>query len=107
VVLVWLNKVEVGTKTLGESVVAVELKLGTNDGVTTGALGSKTGVISTSSSLVVLGKVDWSIVVGTSSTTGGKVSPSYLGGSLRSVGKSANILVSLSIYTGEGNSRIT
>jgi len=63
VALVGLDKVEVRSKTLGETIVTVELKLGTNDGVTTGTLGSKTGVVSTTGSLVVIGEVDGALLL--------------------------------------------
>jgi hypothetical protein len=82
VVLIRLDKVEVRTKTLGETIVAVKLKLSTDDWVSAGALGSKTGVVSTSGSLVVIGKVDRSVVVGSGTATRGKVSPSDFGSSL-------------------------
>jgi hypothetical protein len=82
VVLIRLDKVEVRTKTLGETIVAVKLKLSTDDWVSAGALGSKTGVVSTSRSLVVIGKVDRSVVVGSGTATRGKVSPSDFGSSL-------------------------
>jgi hypothetical protein len=82
VVLVRLNKIEVRTKTLGETIVAVKLELSTDDWVSAGALGSKTGVVSTSGSLVVIGKVDGGVVVGSSTATRGKVSPSDLWGTL-------------------------
>ena len=81
-VLVRLNKIEVRTKTLGETIVAVKLELSTDDWVSAGALGSKTGVVSTSGSLVVIGKVDGGVVVGSSTTAGGKVSPSNFWGAL-------------------------
>ena len=81
-VLVRLNKIEVRTKTLGETVVSVKLELSTDDWVSAGALGSKTGVVSTSGSLVVIGKVDGGIVVGSGTATRGKVSPSNLWGAL-------------------------
>jgi hypothetical protein len=82
VVLIRLNKVEVRAKTLGEAIVAVKLKLSTDDWVATGALGSKTRVVSTSGSLVVIREVDGGVVVGSGTTTGGKVSPSDFGSSL-------------------------
>ena len=82
-VLIRLNKIEVRTKTLGETIVSVKLKLSTDDWVSAGALGSKTGVVSTSGSLVVIGKVDGGVVVGSSTATRGKVSPSDLWGTLR------------------------
>jgi hypothetical protein len=83
VVLVRLNKVEVRTKTLGETIVSVKLKLSTDDWVSASALGSKTCVVSASGSLVIIGKVDGSVVVGSSTATRGKVSPSDLWGTLR------------------------
>jgi len=107
VVLVWLYKVEVRSETLGESVVAVKLKLSTDDGVTTGTLRSKTSVVSTSGSLVVLSEVDWSIVVGSSTATGGSVCPSNRGSSLRSAGVGTKVGVGSVVNTGEGNSRVT
>lgn len=82
VVLVRLNKIEVRAKTLGETIVAVKLELSTDDWVSAGALGSKTGVVSTSGSLVVIGKVDGGVVVGSCTTAGGKVSPSNFWGAL-------------------------
>jgi len=82
VVLVRLNKVEVRTKTLRETIVAVKLELSTNDWVSAGALWSKTGVVSTSGSLVVIREVDGGIVVGSGTTTRGKVSPSDFGSGL-------------------------
>jgi len=85
VALVGLDKIEVRAKTLGETVVTVELKLGTNDGVTTCTLGSKTGVVSTTGSLVVIGKVDGGVVVGSCTTTLGKLADTNLGGSLPSL----------------------
>jgi hypothetical protein len=85
VALIRLNQVEVRTKTLGETIVTVELKLGANDGVTTGTLRSETGVVGTTGSLVVIGKVDWSIVVGSSTATLRKLSNTNLGGSLPSL----------------------
>jgi hypothetical protein len=85
VALVGLDKVEVRSKTLGETIVTVELKLGTNDGVTTGTLGSKTGVVSTTGSLVVIGEVDGGVVVGSCTTTLGKLADTNLGGSLPSL----------------------
>jgi hypothetical protein len=85
VALVGLDKVEVRTKTLGETIVTVELKLGTDDGVTTGTLGSKTGVVSTTGSLVVIGEVDGGIVVGSCTTTLGKLADTDFGGSLPSL----------------------
>ena len=81
-VLIRLNKIEVRTKTLGETIVAVKLELSTDDWVAACALGSKTGVVSTSGSLVVIGKVDGGVVVGSSTTAGGKVSPSNFWGAL-------------------------
>jgi hypothetical protein len=47
VVLIRLNKVEVRTKALLEAVVAIELKLGANNGVASSVTGSKTGVVGT------------------------------------------------------------
>jgi hypothetical protein len=85
VALIRLNQVEVRTKTLGETIVTVELKLGANDGVTTGTLRSETGVVGTTGSLIVIGKVDWSIVVGSSATTLRKLGNTNLGGSLPSL----------------------
>jgi hypothetical protein len=85
VALVGLDKVEVRAKTLGETIVTVELKLGTNDGVTTGTLGSKTGVVSTTGSLIVIGEVDGGIVVGSCTTTLRKLGNTNLGGSLPSL----------------------
>jgi hypothetical protein len=82
VVLIRLDKVEIRAKTLRETVVAVKLKLSTDDWVATGALGSKTGVVSASGSLVVIREVDGSVVVGSGTTTRGKVSPSDFGSSL-------------------------
>jgi hypothetical protein len=85
VALVRLDKVKVRSKTLGETIVTVELKLGTNDGVTTSALGSKTGVVSTTGSLVVIGEVDGGVVVGSRTTTLGKLADTDFGGSLPSL----------------------
>jgi len=85
VALIRLNQVEVRTKTLGETIVTVELKLGANDGVTTGTLRSETSVVGTTGSLVVIGKVDWSIVVGSSTATLRKLGNTNLGGSLPSL----------------------
>jgi hypothetical protein len=85
VALIGLDKVEVRTKTLGETIVTVELKLGTNNGVTTGTLGSKTGVVSTTGSLVVIGEVDGGVVVGSCTTTLGKLADTDFGGSLPSL----------------------
>jgi hypothetical protein len=82
VVLIRLDKIEVRTKTLGETVVSVKLELSTDDWVAAGALGSKTGVVSASGSLVVIREVDGSVVVGSGTTTRGKVSPSDFGSSL-------------------------
>jgi hypothetical protein len=82
VVLIRLDEVEVRTKTLGETVVSVKLKLRTDDWVSASALGSKTCVVSTSGSLVIIGKVDGSIVVGSGTATRGKVGPSDLRGTL-------------------------
>ena len=84
-VLVRLNKIEVRTKTLGETIVAVKLELSTDDWVSAGALGSKTGVVSTSGSLVVIGKVDGGVVVGSCTTTLGKLADTDFGGSLPSL----------------------
>jgi hypothetical protein len=47
VALVGLDEVEVGTKTLLETLVTVELETGTDDGVTTSIAGAETSVIST------------------------------------------------------------
>jgi len=80
--LIRLNKIEVRTKTLRETIVAVKLELSTDDWVSAGALGSKTGVVSTSGSFVVIGKVDGGVVVGSGTATRGKVSPSDFGSSL-------------------------
>jgi hypothetical protein len=85
VALVGLDKVEVRSKTLGETIVTVELKLGTNDGVTTGALRSETGVVSTTGSLVVIGEVDGGVVVGSCTTTLGKLADTDFWGSLPSL----------------------
>jgi hypothetical protein len=85
VALVGLDKVEVRSKTLGETIVTVELKLGTNDGVTTGTLGSKTGVVSTTGSFVVIGEVDGGVVVGSCTTTLRKLANTNFGGSLPSL----------------------
>jgi len=85
VALVGLDKVEVRSKTLGETIVTVELKLGTNNWVTTGALGSETGVVSTTGSLVVIGEVDGGVVVGSCTTTLGKLADTDFGGSLPSL----------------------
>ena len=82
VALVGLDKVKVRAKTLGETIVTVELKLGTNNGVTTGTLGSKTGVVSTTGSLVVIGEVDGGVVVGSCTTTLGKLADTNFGSSL-------------------------
>ena len=81
-VLIRLDKVEVRAKTLGETVVSVKLELSTDDWVSAGALWSKTGVVSTSGSLVVIREVDGSIVVGSGTATRGKVSPSDFGSGL-------------------------
>ena len=81
-VLIRLNKIEVRAKTLGEAIVAVKLKLSTDDWVAACALGSKTGVVSTSRSLVVIREVDGGVVVGSGTATRGKVSPSNLWGAL-------------------------
>ena len=81
-VLIRLDKVEVRAKTLGETVVAVKLELSTDDWVSAGALGSKTGVVSASGSLAVIREVDGSVVVGSGTATRGKVSPSDFGSSL-------------------------
>jgi hypothetical protein len=107
VVLVRLNKVEVRTKTLRETIVAVKLKLSTDDWVSASTLGSKTGVVSTSGSLVVIGKVDGSVVVGSSTATGGKVGPSNFGSSLFLSGLGANTSVGVVVNSGEGNGGIT
>jgi hypothetical protein len=85
VVLIRLDKVEVRAKTLGETVVAVKLELSTNDWVSASALGSKTGVVSTSGSLVVIGEVDGGVVVGSCTTTLGKLADTDFGGSLPSL----------------------
>ena len=110
VVLVRLNKVEVRTKTLRETIVAVKLKLSTNDWVSASALGSKTGVVSTSGSLVVIREVDGGIVVGSGTTTRGKVSPSDFGSSLGLSGlgtKGIGGTIGLVVDGWEGNSGIT
>jgi hypothetical protein len=107
VVLIRLNKVEVRAKTLGETIVAVKLELSTDDWVSAGALGSKTGVVSASGSLVVIGKVDGSVVVGSSTATRGKVGPSNFGSSLFLSGLGANTSVGIVVNSGEGNGGIT
>ncbi len=86
---------------------AVKLKLSTDDWVATGALGSKTGVVSASGSLVVIREVDGSVVVGSSTTTGGKVGPSNFGSSLFLSGLGANTGVGIVVNSGEGNGGIT
>jgi len=106
VALVGLNEVEVGTKTLGESVVAVKLELSTDDGVAASTLGSKTGVVSTTGSLVILGEVNGGVVVGASATTLGKEGGSNLWGGLESIAL-RTILVLVDVDSGEGNSRVT
>ena len=109
-VLIRLDKVEVRTETLGETIVAVKLELSTNNGVAASALGSKTCVVSTSGSLVVIGKVDGSVVVGSCTTAGGKVSPSDLWGTLGLSGlgtKGIRRTVGLVVNSGEGQGGIT
>jgi hypothetical protein len=103
--LVWLDKVEVRTKTLGESVVAVKLELSTNSGVAASTLGSKTGVVSTTGSLVVLGEVNGGIVVGASATTLGKEGGSNLWGGLESIAL-RTILVLVDVDSREGDSGV-
>jgi len=101
VVLIRLDKVEIRAKTLRETVVAVKLKLSTDDWVATGALGSKTGVVSASGSLVVIREVDGSVVVGSGTTTRGKVSPSDFGSSLSLSGLGASTRVGIIINSWE------
>ena len=103
--LVGLNEVEVGTKTLGESVVAVKLELSTDDGVAASTLGSKTGVVSTTGSLVILGEVNGGVVVGTGTTTLGKEGGSNLWGSLESIAL-RTILVLVDVDSREGDSGV-
>jgi len=86
--------------------VTVELELSTNNGVTTSTLRSKTGVISTTSSLVVLREVNWGVVVGTSATTLGKEGGSNLWGSLEGI-TLGTIFVLVDVDRGEGNSGVT
>jgi hypothetical protein len=63
VVLIRLNKVEVRTKALLEAVVAIELKLGANNGVASSVTGSKTGVVGTTGG-ITSGKVGGDIALG-------------------------------------------
>ncbi len=110
VVLIRLDEVEVRTKTLGETVVSVKLKLSTDDWVSASTLGSKTCVVSTSGSLVVIGKVDGSIVVGSGTATRGKVGPSDLWGTLGLSGlgtKGIGRTIGLVVNSGEGQCGIT
>jgi len=107
VVLIRLNKIEVRTKTLGETIVSVKLKLSTDDWVSASALGSKTCVVSTSGCLIVIGKVDGGIVVGSSTTARGKVSPSNFGSSLFLSRLRAKTSISVVINGREGNCGIT
>lgn len=85
---------------------AVKLKLSTDNRVAASALRSKTGVVSTTSSLVVLGEVNGGIVVGTGTTTLGKEGGSNLGGSLEGI-TLRTVFVLVDVDRGEGNSRVT
>jgi len=85
--------------------VAVKLKLSTNSGVAASTLGSKTGVVSTTGSLVILGEVNWGIVVGASATTLGKEGGSNLWGGLESIAL-RTILVLVDVDSREGDSGV-
>jgi len=86
--------------------VAVKLELSTNSGVTASTLRSKTGVVSTTSSLVILREVNWGVVVGASATTLRKEGGSNLWSSLHSTSL-WTVFVNIGVDRGEGNSRVT
>ena len=77
--LVGLNQVEVRSKALLESIVSIELELGTNNGVSSGVDGSETGVIG----VITCGgdgtEISRSQVIGVGSRSGGQVDLADLG----------------------------
>lgn len=107
VVLVGLDKVEVRTKALRETIVTVKLELGANNGVATSVAGAEARVVGTVGSIGEGGEVGGGDGVGTRATSGGEVESTKgedtvaVGGSVGG-GGAESLGVSADVDAGEG-----